>query len=132
MGELRIAMQSSKAAHEAMGAAIACLHELDRDQQRHLQEEALLVEFVHRTIITCFNTITFLMARDRPGIHHEGVDIRPLVEIATDELENARHARALYTGAPWLDLGFRLEGRFPSSLEMLAAKEKILIALIGT
>jgi hypothetical protein len=132
LSELGLAMQSSKEAHDAMGMAIKHLEKLSRDQQYHVQEEALLVEFMHRTIVTCSNTMAFLMARDRPGTCREGQGTRDLVKIAMDELENARRARPLYKNAPWLDLGFRLEGKFPPSLEMLVAKEKMLLVIIGT
>jgi len=129
--ELGNAMQASKEAHEAMGAALEHLDGLDRDQQQHVREEALLVEFVHRTFVACFNTIRFLTARDRPGMGIEGVDAGDLVEIAKDELENARRARTLLEGAPWLDFGFRLEGKFSPNMEMLLEKESILMKIIG-
>ncbi len=132
LAELGRAMQLSKEAHEAIGAALACIGGLDRDQQQHVREEALLVEFMHRTFVTCFNTIQFLAARDRPGMGLEGLGAGDLVEIAKDELENARRARSLFKSAPWLGLGFRMEGRFAPNMEMLAAKEKILLGIIGT
>ncbi len=130
--ELRKAAQLSKEAHGAMGDALACMAELSSDQQCHVREEALLVEFMHRTFVSCFNTMAFLMTRDRPPTSHDRLSTRDLVKIALDELENAKRARALYEGAPWLDLRFRLEGKFHPSLEMLTAKEKMLLGIIGT
>jgi hypothetical protein len=132
LAELGKAIQSSKEAHESMGAALDCIADLDRDQQSHAREESMLMEFMHRTFISCFNTMAFLMARNRQGTHREGQGTRSLVEIAKDELENARRARVLYANAPWLDLGFRLEGEFPPSAEMLDEKEKMLLGIIQT
>ncbi|MBN2151832.1 MAG: hypothetical protein JW839_10325 [Candidatus Lokiarchaeota archaeon] len=132
IAELERAMLASKLAHEAMGAAIDCLGALAPDHRRNVEEEALLVEYMHRTFVTCFNTMSFLMARDRTGPVQDGQSARKAVEIAVAELENTRRARALYERAPWLDLGFRLEGDFPPWNEMLVAKEKILLGIIGT
>lgn len=131
LSELELAARSSKEANDAIAIAGKGMHGLDPDQQAHVKEEALLVEFMHRTLVTCFNTFTFIIARDGLGTRFGWNGTRSCREIARDELENARRARHVYEAAPWLDLAYRLEGKFPPSLSMLAEKERMLSGIIG-
>lgn len=93
-----------------------------------LREERVLVGCIYRTFRSTWNTMRFLHTRDlylqdgQPGMYEA------LLEIAKDELENARQAKPLFEDAPWLDLSLRVDGKFPSSLQMIDAKIKMLEA----
>jgi len=131
--ELKDAVHSSREAWELMERAALLERTMPLDQVSHLREERVLVEFVHRTLVTALNTVRFLLVRDGrdPAIVDDGHKYRVMKEIAKDELSNVQHARALYEVAPWLDLSLRFDARIPSSFDMIARKERMLEAIIA-
>ncbi len=94
--------------------------EMEPGDTGRLREEALIIEFLHRTLVSTLNFVRFEFLRIRGGNQEE------LKSILREELENAERARHLYTDAPWLDLSLRVDGQFPSSKAMLNAKIDLL------
>lgn len=107
---------------QAAGAPVA---------QRLHAEERLLVEFVHRTFLSTYHTLRYLYLRDHGGAAGEADRAAELRTIALAEIENARLARHIFVEAPWLDLGIRVDGKFPSSLEMVDAKIALMAHAFG-
>lgn len=89
-------------------------------------EELILVEMVYRSWLTTVHSLRFLHCRDQFTASADERHRQEMIEIAEQELANARSARHIFVDAPWLDLGRRVDGEFPSSLTMIDAKIALL------
>ena len=114
IAELGLAVNNSQRAFNIISDALKM--DLSSGDASRLKEEALHIEFFHRTMLSIKNTLGFLLAE--PG---EGRMVH-----AGRELENAEAAWHLYEEAPWLDLSLRRDAGFPPSMEMLKSKINIL------
>ncbi len=120
--ERRKATEHSTAAYEI----VRRLSSEDAVVQAALQEEAIVVEFLHRTFLSTEHTYSFLREKERldPA---GGKDYNAeMLRIAAAELDNARRARHIYEKAPWLDIALRVDGKYPSSVTMLERKIALL------
>lgn len=97
-----------------------------------LKEESLLIELIYRTFLTTLHTIRFLRARDLSQRYGRGNYPQAMFEIAEQELDNTRSARHIFLEAPWLDLSQRVDGLYPSSLDMIDAKISLLDQALHT
>jgi hypothetical protein len=116
MREYELAMQY---AQEAVKILEVLPESDDAVIQTSLTEEKQLCELVYRTFRSTVNTYKFLyckQAGNRSG----------MLETAENEMENAKQARSIYIGSPWLDLSLRVDGKFPSSVRMIDTKIKIM------
>jgi len=87
--------------------------------QASFQEEKYLCEFIYRTFESIVNTYKFLEQKERGNL-------AGMVEIAEQELLNARLSRSIFIACPWLDLSLRVDGKYPSSLKMIDTKITIM------
>lgn len=87
--------------------------------QASLAEEKQLCELVYRTFRSTVNAYTFLTSK-------QSGDMPSMLETAENELENAKLARRIYTDSPWLDLSLRVDGNYPSSVQMIDVKIRIM------
>ena len=88
----------------------------------NLEQEALLVELIYRTFVSCANTVAFLYARKRLEETDDPGHQREMQRIAREERENAQSAIPIYARAPWLDLAARTDGVFAPCTAMIAEK----------
>ncbi len=131
--EMGIVVELSKEASDLMEKASKIEETLPWDQEKNVHDEHVLVEFMHRTFLTIFNTVRYLLVRDGQdttitGEHHK---LNTLKAIVVEEMSNVTHARMLYQKAPWLDVKLRFDARIPSSMAMIEAKEEILKGITG-
>ena len=99
-------------------------HEADE-----LAEQRAIGECLYRTFRATVNTIRFVRLIEEAKGDRES--IRPkLVDIAQDELANAKAAKTMYDAAPWLNHKLRLDVGMPDSLDMLAEKVRLLEAFV--
>lgn len=87
--------------------------------QASFHEEKYLCEFIYRTFESIVNTYKFLDLKAKG-------DLAGMVEIAEQELLNARMSRSIFVACPWLDLSLRVDGKYPSSLKMIDEKIAIM------
>lgn len=87
-----------------------------------LQEELLLCELIYRTFVTTAHTYRFLILKEQLAESHNEAILVEMKQIVKVELENTRQARHIFIEAPWLDLALRLDGKYPSSIEMIDSK----------
>ena len=99
-------------------------------ERRNLREELRLTELLYRTFLTCERTVRFLVAR-RDYTGGDAAQWDEMRRLALLERENALAARAIYEELPWLDLPLRIDGTFPSCLEMLAEKVRWIEEVFG-
>jgi retron-type reverse transcriptase len=93
--------------------------------REELIEQQAIGEYLYRTFRATVNTIRFVRRVEEVGGKRE--TIKPeLVEIAKDELENARAARKTYEIAPWLSHKLRLDVGINDSLVMIDEKIRLL------
>lgn len=84
--------------------------------QALIDEERLIIELVYRTFRSTLNAVRLLRkARTSAGSPESRA-------ILIDERENTEAARHIFREAPWLDLSYRVDGDFPSSLALITAK----------
>ncbi|PYI50880.1 hypothetical protein [Paenibacillus flagellatus] len=108
-------------------ALVRDLPEPDDDAGRiALAEEKLLIEAVSRTMATMRHSYRFLRAKAEYADRGDPEAMRDMVAAASAELDNARAARAVWEKAPWLNIGLRVDGKYPDNLEMLDAKIAML------
>ncbi len=113
--EVKEALRHSERAWNAMEEALS-IAGTEADSER-LMEEHLHVEFFHRTMVSVHNTLGFLRLEEGDA---------GIPSILECELDNAREARRIYREAPWLDLSLRVDAGFPSSVDMLESKIRLL------
>ncbi|MFH0797452.1 MAG: hypothetical protein V2A65_10465 [Candidatus Omnitrophota bacterium] len=94
--------------------------------KKHLREETLLTELIFRTMQTCEYTILFLVARREYERIKEVHFRNQMKRIAKLEKENALSSKPVYQEAPWLDLVERTDRRFPSCIDMIETKVRII------
>jgi hypothetical protein len=115
IGEMEEALAHSERALNAIGEALS-ITRTEADSVR-LREEHLHIEFFHRTMVSVHNTLGFL------SLEEGDAEIPSILEC---ELDNARKARRIYQEAPWLDLSLRVDAGFPSCVDMLESKIRLL------
>ncbi len=98
---------------------------MDDVTRAEIDEQQAIGEYLYRTLRTCANVIGFLRRREA------GAKKAELIDIARDELENAREAKAMWERAPWLNHSLRLDVGAPESLAMAAEKIRQLGTFIG-
>jgi hypothetical protein len=83
-----------------------------------LEEEANLAEIIHRTFVTCANTVDFLLERRKPGKSRT----KRMLDLARHEMANAEASIRIYNENSWLDLSKRTDGIFSRCDDMLSVK----------
>jgi hypothetical protein len=93
---------------------------------RILEEEIIIIEFFYRTLLTCYHTYKFLWLRDSVEWDNDKTAEMELYKVVELELRNLDDAIILYEKAPFLDLQYRYDGKFASSLVMIQEKRQII------
>ena len=104
--------------------------ELPEGAAAEIAEQVAMGELLYRTFRATVNSIRFVRLVEEAKGEREKIRAK-LVEIAADELENARAAKAMYERMPWLNHELRLDVGMPSSLAMLREKVRLLEAFLG-
>ena len=98
---------------------------LPQHEAAELAEQQAIGEYLYRTFVATVNTLKFVRLMEEAKGDRDS--IRPaLMEIAKDELANAKSARAVYERAPWLNHKLRLDVGMPDSLSMIDEKIRLL------
>ena len=113
------------AARDLAGEGCAILQAIDvaalpPHEQREVEEQQAIGEYLYQTFRTTFNTLKFIRCKA------EGVARSTLQEIARDELGNTRGARRVYETAPWLNHALRLDIGVPDSIGRVEEKIRLL------
>lgn len=93
----------------------------EHDKQQ-LNEELYLTELIHRTFLTCANTVRFLYARKQWEKKGDAKLIEEMRQLARSERANAVAASVIYREQPWLDLKHRTDGHYHSCVQMIQTK----------
>jgi hypothetical protein len=121
--EFALARDAAKRGHEILMAIdTSKLAPLDAAE---VAEQTSIGEYLYRTFVATVNTIRFVrLIEEAKG---DRAAVRPkLIEIATDELANAKSARKVYETAPWLNHKLRLDVGMPDSFSMIDEKIRLL------
>jgi hypothetical protein len=137
-GPIAAVISEFSLAHDAARAGHELLAKIDASQQPatvrdEIIEQQALGEYLYRTFVATVNTIRFIHAIEQnpksqiSNLKSEIPNLKSqLVELAQDELANARAARGIYEKAPWLNHALRLDVGAPDSLAMLDEKVRLL------
>ncbi|MFX0098460.1 MAG: hypothetical protein ACFFCS_02690 [Candidatus Hodarchaeota archaeon] len=99
---------------------------LESNQQARLNEELNTAEFLYRTFLCVFNSITFLRNKEEYNRSQKQEIHEEMKNIARSELENTIASKKMIADGPWLNLNLRVEGRFKSSTKMIEKKIQLL------
>lgn len=126
--EYRLAWQAALEAYEHLRGLAAT----EATAQQVLEEEQTVVEMFYRTLETVYHTYRFLQLQEA-RLHGAATeaDEQEMRAIFRREAANTRAAIPIYERAPWLDLGLRVDGHYPSSLAMARAKLAYMEAELG-
>ncbi len=128
ISEFSLARDAARAGHEVL-AKIDAPAQPPTVREEVIEQQAL-GEYLYRTFVATVNTIRFIRAVEVAKGDRQSIRAQ-LVEIASDELANARAARRIYDAAPWLNHKLRLDVGAPDSLAMIEEKVRLLEAFVS-
>jgi hypothetical protein len=122
-GEFALARDAAGRGHELLTKIDGS--KLPPHEASELAEQKAIGEYLYRTFVATVNTIQFIrLIEEAKG---DRASIRAaLVDIAQDELANAKSARTMFENAPWLNHKLRLDVGMPDSLSMMDEKIRLL------